>query len=192
MDVAIIILAVVCAIVPLFYMAIVPEKLNIEGDYHVLRKPFEQPPGAVRYRTIEPTGSHTTRTLEHFIVSTETTGLPAFSIRFLVLAKLSKAKLEGYSDDLFKTVYRSHTSSRNLPPTWGRAEQTELLLAMSSMPVNHARLESRKGRLVLHWYREARDPSQFNPAPEQLLENTKTMLEGLAIRLADLGAGREG
>ena len=109
-----------------------------------------------------------------------------------MLAKLSKAKLEGYSDDLFKTVYRSHTSSRNLPPTWGRAEQTELLLAMSSIPVNHARLESRKGRLVLHWYREARDPSQFNPAPEQLLENTKTMLEGLAIRLADLGAGREG
>ena len=178
-------LFILCTIIFIVTMS-GPLKENIIGDERMLKKPFDQPPGAVHYVQSGRNEAGSPRIMEHFIVSTETTGLPAFSIRFLVLAKLSKAKLEGYSDDLFRTVYKSHTSSRNLPPAWGRAEQTALLLAMSSIPVHFARLECRKGRLVLHWYREAQAPSQFNPGPEQLLESTKTMLEGLAIRLADL------
>lgn len=187
MNILLFALFVVCAIVFITTMS-GPLKQNLIGDERMLKKPFDQPPGAVHYVQGGRNEGGNPCMMEHFIVSTETTGLPTFSIRFLVLAKLSKAKLEGYSDDLFKTVFKSHTSSRNLPPAWGREEKTALLLAMSSIPVHFARLECRKGRLVLHWYREAREPSQFNPGPEQLLESTKTMLEGLAIRLADLSS----
>lgn len=152
---------------------------EIVGDPALMNDPFRAPPGGVYFESTA-SGYHDKYVLENFIVSIASTTLPDFVIDITVRARLSKGRLEGYSDRLFDEVFESHRPMMgkfSLPDTWGRPEKTAILVSLSSVPVHSGRLECREGRLVLRAQRMLDRDAMPRQTPESLLTGAKAALE---------------
>lgn len=155
------------------------------GDRALMNDAFAAP-GAVYYQT-EMHGKYHHYLIEHAIVSIESHDLPTFEIALKVEVRLSKDRLDGYSERLFNEVFESHRplmGALSFPENWGRPEKTAVLVALSTVPVHQGRLECRRGKLVLKMERIIQEGMPSVP-PEDLLRNTKTMLENLARTLSE-------
>lgn len=166
-------------------------KRKLKGDAHLLKGAFEGPPGALTYVIHHPSGLGGGSDYEHFIASVAAKGVPDFSVDIALFTKLSRRILDDYSNAQVDKVFKNYTTRRKLPASWGRKEKVALILAMSAIPVQIGRIESRTGRLVLHWHRMVAPPSEFFPASEELLPKTTAALEVLAAMLSDLENERQ-